>query len=181
MTQQAQPNLPADATSLEILRHRAESLAQESDEGASDDLVGVLLFTLGDETYGVPITDVREIYQEYDVTPIPCVPKHIFGVINIRGEIVSVTGLAELMNLSSSTDLEGEPQAIVVRNDSCVTAMVVDEIGDIVELPKEAIEAPVSMIGKAQVEFVSGSVYVEGRLVGLINTDRVLVVVGGTD
>lgn len=177
----ATPNLPEDATSQDILRNRAESLAQESEEGSSDDLVGVLLFTLGDETYGVPISEVREIYQEYSVTPIPCVPGHIFGVINIRGEIVSVTGLAELMNLHGVTSAEGEPQAIVVRNDKFVTAMVVDEIGDIVELPKEAIEAPVSMIGKAQVEFVSGSVYVEGRLVGLINVDRVLAPVGGTD
>ena len=57
--------------------------------------------------------------------------------------------------------------------------MAVDEIGDIVEVPKDSIEPPVSVIGKAQAEFVAGSVYVEGRLVGLINLDRVLQPDGG--
>lgn len=181
MTESAFPTLPEDIASADILRRRAESLAQESEEAASEDFVGILLFTLGEETYGVPIADVREIYLEYAVTPIPCVPDHIRGVINIRGEIVSVTMLAKLMRLPGAIEAQAEQQAIVVRNDSCVTAMVVDEIGDIVEVPKESVEPPVSMIGKAQVEFVSGSVYVDGRLVGLINIDRVLQPVGGED
>lgn len=181
MTEHAAPALPEDLASADILKRRAESLAQESEESASEDLLGVLLFTLGDETYGVPIADVREIYLEYEVTPIPCVPDHIQGVINIRGEIVSVTKLAALMRLAGAGMAEGESQAIVVRNDSCVTAMVVDEIGDIVEVPKDSVEPPVSMIGKAQVEFVSGSVYVDGRLIGLINIGRVLQPVGGED
>lgn len=174
---EAPERLPSDSTALEILRRRAESLALESEEETSDDRVGILLFAIGEETYGVPIADVREIYLEYSVTPVPCVPEHIQGVINIRGEIVSVSDVGKLMNLASSSDVE--PQAIVVQNDECVTAMVVDAIGDIVEVPREAIEPPVSMIGKAQMEFVSGSVYVEGKLVGLVNLARLLQPIGG--
>lgn len=170
--------LPADEVSSDILRRRAESLAAESEEAVSEDLTGILLFDLGEELYGVPIENVREIYQEYAVTRIPCVPDHIHGVINIRGEIVSVTALAQLMNLPRSEGT-GELQAIVVQNAECVTAMAVDEIGDIVEVAKDSIEPPVSVIGKAQAEFVAGSVYVDGRLVGLINLDRVLQPVGG--
>lgn len=168
--------LPADELSAGILRRRAESLATEAEEEVSDDRVGVLLFSLGDEMYGVPIADVREIYLEYSVTPIPCVPEYVEGVINIRGEIVSVTGLARLMNLQSAE--AAQPQAIVIQDDQCVTAMVVDEIGDIVEVAKEVIEPPVSMIGKAQADFVSGSMYVDGKLIGLINLERVLRPVG---
>ncbi len=168
--------LPLDEVSLGILRQRAESLAAEAADEVSDDRVGVLLFSLGEETYGVPIADVREIYLEYSVTSIPCVPDYIQGVINIRGEIVSVTVLSKLMGYAASE--VAQPQAIVVQNDECVTAMVVDEIGDIVEVAKEAVEPPVSMIGKAQADFVSGSVYVEGRLIGLVNLERVLSTVG---
>ena len=61
------------------------------------------------------------------------------------------------------------------------TAMVVDEIGDIVEVPRDSVEPPVSMIGKAQADFVSGSVYVDDRLVGLVNLGRVLQPVGVED
>ncbi|MBA4370207.1 MAG: hypothetical protein C0418_01335 [Coriobacteriaceae bacterium] len=178
VTDEKAPLLPSDLASLDILRRRAESLAHESEESVSEDLTGILLFDLGEELYGVPIEHVREIYQEYAVTRIPCVPDHIHGVINIRGEIVSVTGLAELMHLPRAEGVR-ELQAIVVQNAECVTAMAVDEIGDIVEVPKDSIEPPISVIGKAQAEFVAGSVYVDGRLVGLINLDRVLQPVEG--
>lgn len=168
-----------DEKAQEILRARAASLAAEAEEEGSDDRIGILLFALGEETYGVMIEDVREIFLEYDVTPVPCVPEHVEGVINIRGEIVSVTLLSTLMNLPAGE--LGRPQAIVVENGECATAIVVDEIGDIVEVPRDSIEPPVSMIGKAQADFVSGSVYVDGRLVGIVNLGRVLRPVGGPD
>ena len=142
------------------------------DENAGDQ-VALLLFRLGVEWYAVRVGDVREIYQEYEVTPVPCVPEFIQGVVNIRGEILSVTDLAKIMGLGSAMAEGVQPPAIVVNNQEVATAMVVDEIGDIIELPQGGIEAPVSIIDRTQAEFVSGSVYVDGTLVGVVNVDRV--------
>jgi len=67
-----------------------------------------------------------------------------------------------------------------VANEEVVTALVVDEIGDICEVASGAIEPPISIIDRSQAEFVSGSVYIDGSMVGLINIERILepVVVG---
>lgn len=158
----------------EILDRRAESLAQESTEEHADDLMGILLFRLGQEWYSVNIEDVREIYQEYVITPIPCTPDFILGVVNIRGEIISVTDVARIMRLGSlTTDISAAP-AIVIKSPECTSAIVVDEIGDIVEVPRDRVEPPLSTIDKSQAEFVAGSLYVDGRLLGLINTNRIL-------
>ena len=158
----------------DTLDRRAESLAQESAEEQVADLMGILLFRLGEEWYSVKVEDVREIYQEYTITSIPCVPEFILGVVNIRGEIISVTDIAKEMRLGAlTTDVEQAP-AIVIKNDECTTAMVVDEIGDIVDVPLDGVEPPLSTIDKSQAEFIAGSLYVDGRLLGLINTDRVL-------
>ena len=165
---------------LKELQRRADSLAQETEEERRDESVALLLFALADEWYAVRVSEVREIYQEYAVTPVPCVPDYILGVVNIRGEIVSVTHLARLMRLQSEIT-PGEQPAIVLADDGCVTAAVVDEIGDIIEVAKNALEPPVSMVGKAQADYVSGSVYVEDKLVGLLHLGRVLQPVGSAD
>ncbi|GAB4282865.1 MAG: chemotaxis protein CheW [Coriobacteriia bacterium] len=163
----------------EVLRERAESLAQVSEEEAALDLQAMLLFRLGEEWYAFLIEQVLEIYNEYRIAPIPRVPEFILGVINIRGEIVSVTDIARLMRVSSSeSDARGEQSAIVVTNDTCTSAVVVDEIGDIIEVPAGSIEPPLAVVDKSQSEWVSGSVYVEGRLIGIINLDKVLEPIG---
>ncbi len=158
----------------DVLRSRAESLAAEAEIHELDDQMGILLFRLGDEWYAIKVEDVREIDQEYARTPIPCVPDFILGVVNIRGEILSVTDLARMMRIGS-VDVTGDIlPAIVVHNDDCVTAFVVDEIGDIVDVPVDSIEPPLSTIDKLQAEFIAGSLYVNGSLVGLMNVSRIL-------
>lgn len=166
----------------QILRRRAASLARETEEAEESDRLALLLFRLDEEWYAVHVSDVREIFQDYEVTPLPGVPPHILGVVNVRGEILSVTDPARLMQ-TGTVQIDGaqRPPAIVIFHEDVVTAMVVDEIGDIAEVPHGAIEPPISIIDRVQAEFIAGSVHVGETIVGLINTERVLqpVVTGG--
>jgi len=163
------------AADLEVLRRRAESLAQEELEIQVSDQVALLLFRIGEEWYAVDVADVREIFQEYVLTPVPCVPAYILGVINVRGEILSVTDPAKLMGIGA-IDVEGDvlPPAIVIIHDDIASAVVVDEIGDIAEVPAGSIEPPVSIIDRAQGEFIAGSVYVDTTMVGVLHVERTL-------
>ncbi|MBF4509856.1 MAG: purine-binding chemotaxis protein CheW [Aeromicrobium sp.] len=165
----------------EVLKERAESLAQVGEEASAVETVGLLLFRLGEEWYAVGIDRVREILNEYEVTRIPRVPDFILGVINVRGEIVSVTDIATLMRVPSRTevDLDGVlPSAVIVANESCVSAIVVDEIGDIVDVPVDSLEPPLSTLDKTQGEYIAGSVYIDARLIGIANLDKVLEPIG---
>ncbi len=167
----------------EVLRRRAESLAQIQEEEVTADSSALLLFRLGEEWYAFPIEGVREIYNDYVTTRIPRVPEFILGVVNVRGEIVSVTDLGTLLRVPSRTDHTGadqSPSAIVIANDHCVTAVVVDEIGDIAEIPRGSIEPALSTLAKVQAEFVAGSVYLHERLIGIVNLDKVLEPIGDT-
>lgn len=162
-------------TAEEILQRRADSLAKEALEEEVSSRLSVLLFRLGDEWYAVKVSDVREIFQEYAVTTIPCVPDYILGVVNVRGEILSVTDLAKMMHLGSVTWESGvTPPAIVIAGGDVVTAAVVDEIGDIAEISADSVEPAVSIIDRAQAEFIAGSLFIGGTMVGLIGVERVL-------
>lgn len=163
------------------LKERAVALAQREEEAMLDDLVSLLLFRLGDEWYAFPIDGVREIYNEYRVARIPRVPGHILGVINVRGEIVSVTDLGTLFRVPGRTPLtlaDELPSAIMVERNEHVTAVVVDEIGDIVGIPALSVEPAVSTLDKAQAEFVSGTVYLDGRLVAILNLEKLVEPIG---
>lgn len=166
----------------DILRQRADSLAAEQAETADEKREDVLLFSLGEESYGVRIGQVREIYNEYAITPIPCVPDFIVGVINIRGEIVSVTDLSKLMGAggAAATASEGEqPLVIVVAEGPVCTALMVDAIGAIVQIASGAVEPPLAVADKVQSDYVSGEFYAGGQLVALVSIGRILTPVGG--
>jgi len=158
----------------ELLR-RAESLAVESaDEGARDS-IAILRFRLGAEWYAVRVSEVREIFHEYEITSIPCVPDYILGVVNVRGEILSVTDPARLMGLGSvSVEEQVLPPAVVIARDDLASALVVDEIGDITEVDTEAIEPPISTIDRGQAEFIVGTIHDTSTLIGLVSIDKVL-------
>jgi len=89
-----------------------------------------------------------------------------------------MTDIAKLMGYGAISKEIEVPPAIVVQNEECTTAVVVDEIGDITDVPVDGVEPAISTMDKAQVEFIAGSVYVDERLIGLINVDRILQPVG---
>jgi purine-binding chemotaxis protein CheW len=169
----------SDDADQSVLRSRADSLAAEQEEQVDEERLSLLLFAVGNEWYAVGIDTVREIYNEYTITPLPCVPGFILGVINIRGEIVSVTDVRQLLRLSS--DAPVAPSVIVVENETCATALIVDAIGDIAEVDGSTVEPPVASLDKGQAAFVSGSVYIDGMLVGLLDLEQVLAPIGTAD
>lgn len=169
----------ADEQIQKILRERAASLAQAESEEQAVETRGLLLFLVGEETYAVDVEHVREIVNGFTVTRIPCVPSHVLGVINVRGEIVSVVDLAAVLGSASSRALEQEESSgIIVRFDEVTAMLVVDEIGDIIDVPTASIEPPLSSLDRAHAEMVSGSVYRDGRLIAIVNLARILQPVG---
>ena len=175
------PDLPAPAaleSAEDLLARRAEALAVEVEEEQAEDLMGILLFRLGEEWYAVGLEHVREIYQEYEITPIPCVPEFILGVVNIRGEILSVTDLARMMHAGEGSGRNAQAPAVVVENATCATAIVVDEVGDIADVPVDSLEPPVSVIDRYHAEFATGVVALGDTMVGLVNVERILAPIG---
>jgi purine-binding chemotaxis protein CheW len=169
-------------TDEEVLARRAESLALEASDEEVTNRLALLLFRIGEEWYAVRLSAVREIFQEYSITEIPCVPSFILGVVNVRGEILSVTDPARIMGIGDITGEEGEmPPAVVIAHEDVRTALVVDEIGDITEVEEHAVEAPVSIIDRSQGEFIEGSVHVGDSMVGLVSVGRMLEPIGSSN
>lgn len=168
------------AEALEVLRQRAESLAGEAADETQAHTTPLVIFRLADEWYAVRVDEVREIGGGHTVTPLPGVPDFIRGVVNIRGEIVSVTDIGLLMRVDGGrADTTGsEASTIVVSTDECMSALLVDEVADIVDVPTASIEPPMANVDRGQEAWVNGSVFYDGRLIGLIDLKSILRPIG---
>jgi|SRR3990172_969741 len=111
-----------------ILKERAKITALESNEGLKkEESIEVLEFMLAYERYGVELKYVREVYPLTELTPIPGIPSFVLGIINVRGEILSVIDIKKFFDLPEKglTDLN---KAIILHSAEIEFGILADSI-----------------------------------------------------
>src|ERR1051326_7904160 len=92
--------MSADADTKKILHQRAELLAREpADERTALEQIEVVEFLLANERYGLAAGHVREIDPLRDFTPVPCTPPFVLGLINVRGQILTVLDIRKFFDV----------------------------------------------------------------------------------
>ena len=98
-------------------------------------------FVLDDHVFGVPVLKVQEIIQSRKMTFVPLAPEAVSGMINLRGQIVCAIDLRRRLKLAERQ--RGQPAVnVVVRTNHGAVSLLVDEIGDLIEVAAEALEDP---------------------------------------
>lgn len=119
---------PTDEDTRRILKKRAETLAREAVlEETADASIEVIEFLLAHERYAVASEYVRGVDPLEDFTPLPCTPSFVLGIVNVRGEILSVIDLKKFFDLPEKglTDLN---KVIVLESADMVFGIVADAI-----------------------------------------------------
>ncbi len=129
-------------------------------------------FTIGDEEYGVDIMAIREIKGWTATTELPNTPAFIRGVINLRGAIVPILDLRARF-CARRTDATDRHVIIVVAVGSRVAGILVDAVADIITVPVDDIQPVPQLDHAAAAGFLAGLVGVEGRMVALLDLDRI--------
>jgi len=94
-----QGSTPNPARVKEVLRKRAEELAQEPARPQAGGSIEVVEFLLAYEKYGLESSYVREVVPLKELTPVPCTPAFVLGIVNVRGRIISVTDIKKFFDL----------------------------------------------------------------------------------
>jgi purine-binding chemotaxis protein CheW len=137
----------------------------------------VLTFTLGEESYGVEILRVREIRGWSPVTRIPQAPPHVLGVLNLRGSIVPIVDLRMRFNLARA---EYTPMTVIIvlavesATGRREFGVVVDGVSDVVDIESSAMKPPPDLGAKVSTEFIEGLATVSGRMVIVLDIDRLI-------
>lgn len=122
---------------------------------------------------GVEVSRVQEVIRYQTLTRVPLASSVIGGLMNLRGQIVTAIDLRRRLALTER-DPEQLPINVVVRSSEGAVSLLVDQIGDVIEVDEAAFERPPqTLIGNAR-ELIQGAYKLEGQLLLVLDTDRAL-------
>ncbi len=158
---------------MKILHQRAIRLSQIEEE-EKEEKVNVVILILNDEWYGIPVENVREILKRGEITRVPCAPPEVIGIINLRGEIISIIDLKKVLGLELTSSALGS-QIIIVQVSDLKFGLLVDFVSDLVGVNIKSLESPLPTIEKAKAEYIYGEIIIDKRLVGILNVEKISV------
>lgn len=145
-------------------------------EKISQTMEKYLIFKLGNEEYGVPILKTREILGIQEITRIPKAPDWIRGMINLRGKVISVIDLRRKFELGEAEI--AKPIIIIaelhLRDKGVQMGMLVDQVDEVLAIEKDHIEDIEDYGVKIHSEFIHGLAKLAGRIVILLDLDKVI-------
>ena len=128
-------------------------------------------FYAGDLFLGIDVQQVQEVFRYEPMTRVPLAPGAIRGLINLRGQIVTALDVRERLGIAARTD-GVPPQNVVVRtNDGCVS-LLVDEIGDVLEVSDSLGERPPETVTGVARELITHVYKLHERLLLVLDVDR---------
>jgi len=154
-----------------VLRARARALAQEPQQASGAQAsFEIVEFSLASETYGFESAYVREVYPLKAFTPIPGLPPFVLGIVNVRGQILSIIDLKKFFDLPER-GLGQLNKLIILRNAQMELGILADDILGARSIELEALQAAPSTVSGIGADYLRG---VTAERVVILDADKLL-------
>lgn len=163
--------VPTQAQREDVFRERARLSARELPAvTAPAETMEVVEFSLAHERYAIASVSIREIYPLTDITPLPCTPAFVLGVINVRGRIISVIDIKRFFDLPNKglTDLN---KVVIVQAHGMEMGILADTILGVYSLQRKEIQPSVSTLTGIREHYLVG--VTRGRVV-ILDVEKLL-------
>jgi purine-binding chemotaxis protein CheW len=128
---------------------------------------------IGRETFGLPISIVREIVRVPEITSVPNAPDYIEGVINLRGRIIPIVDLRKRFG-QKTFEPNKKNRIVVVELGARAFGLIVNSASEVLRIPPSEIEEPNNVFQEGELDYITGVGKLNGRLVILLDVDRIL-------
>lgn len=132
-------------------------------------------FRLGNLLLGVEVLCVQEVLLKQEMTRLPLASSVIDGLINLRGQIVTAINLRQRLGMPPLEDGR-EPMNVVVRSNDTAVSLVVDEIGDVLDVDPELFEAPPETLTGVARELILGAYKLDGQLLLVLDVEKAITI-----
>lgn len=139
----------------------------------------LVVFEVGDESFGIDISLVQEIIRMQPITEVPKAPMYVKGVINLRGKVIPIIDLRERFGFATGEETKAT-RIVVVNVLGNTVGMIVDAVSEVLRLPTDAIEPPSTIVESIGSQYLKGIGKLEDRLIILLDLDKLLVEMGAT-
>jgi purine-binding chemotaxis protein CheW len=133
----------------------------------------MVLFELGNETYGLDIAAVHEIIRMQPITKVPKAPKYVEGVINLRGKVIPVIDLGKRFGLEK-TERAKNNRIVVVNILNTTLGIIVDAVTEVLRIPTDSIEPVSDVVTSGHSEYLMGIAKLTDKMVILLALEKLL-------
>jgi purine-binding chemotaxis protein CheW len=140
---------------------------------SNDEVLQWVTFQLEEETYGINVMQVREVLRYTEIAPVPGAPDYVLGIINLRGNVVTVIDTRSRFGLMEG-EITDNTRIIVIESERQVIGILVDSVAEVVYLKSSEIDTTPSVGTEESSKFIQGVSNRDGKLLILVDLNKLL-------
>lgn len=130
-------------------------------------------FKLDNETYGINVMQVQEVLRYTEIAPVPGAPHYVLGIINLRGNVVTVIDTRSRFGLQSA-EVDDSTRIVIIEAEKQVIGILVDSVAEVVYLRRSEIDNAPNVGTEESAKFIQGVSNRDNELLILVDLDKLL-------
>lgn len=149
-------------------------MTTEVDETVNNDPeIQLVTFRLKDETYGINVMQVQEVLRVAEIAPVPGAPHYVLGIINLRGNVVTVIDTRVRFGLPSA-QIDDLSRIIVIESEAQVVGILVDSVAEVVDLHASEIDSAPNVGNEESSRYIQGVASRDSNLLIVVDLNKLL-------
>ncbi len=142
-------------------------------EKNNDEIIQWVTFRLDDEKYGIRVMQVQEVLRMTEIAPVPGAPDYVLGIINLRGNVVTVIDSRKRFGLAEA-DVDDSTRIVIIEADKHVVGILVDSVAEVVDLRTSEIDAAPNVGNDDSSKYIQGVSSKDKELLILVDVNKLL-------
>lgn len=142
-------------------------------KASEDPILQWVTFRLAGETYGVNVMQVQEVLRHSEIAPVPGAPPYVLGIINLRGNVVTVIDTRSRFGLTPG-EITDNTRIVIIEADQHVIGILVDSVAEVVYLRQSEVETAPNVGNEESAKFIQGVCHKNDELLILIELNKLL-------
>jgi len=139
----------------------------------NDPILRWVTFKLEKEKYGINVMQVQEVLRVTEIAPVPGAPGYVLGIINLRGNVVTVIDTRQRFGLPMK-DMDDSTRIVIIEAEEQVVGMLVDSVAEVVDLRLNEVDSAPNVGTEESAKFIQGVASLEGELLIIVDLNKLL-------
>ncbi len=140
---------------------------------AGDEIIQLVTFKLKDETYGINVMQVQEVLRISEIAPVPGAPEYVLGIINLRGNVVTVVDTRTRFGLPTA-EVDDASRIVIIESEEQVVGILVDSVAEVVELRQSEIDSAPNIGNEDSSRYIQGVASNDENLLIVVDLNKLL-------
>ncbi|MBA6419284.1 chemotaxis protein CheW [Pseudomonas sp. 5Ae-yellow] len=148
-------------------------MKNNSGQSSEDPILQWVTFRLDNESYGINVMQVQEVLRHTEIAPVPGAPSYVLGIINLRGNVVTVIDTRQRFGLTPAP-ITDSTRVVIIEADKQVVGILVDSVAEVVYLRQSEIETAPNVGTDESAKFIQGVCNKNNELLILVDLEKMM-------